>query len=83
MRVRDGLLLTYLAFAGAALTGLVFRGPLTADGLVLGLPAGLFGTVALALATFAALAAYDAADGAHDQEPSQNAGPKSEEEPRA
>jgi hypothetical protein len=80
MRVRDGLLVAYLAFAGAALTGLVLRGPLTADGLVLGLPAGLFGTVALAFATFAALAAYDAAGGADDQEPSPKAG--SEEEPR-
>ena len=50
----------YLAVALAVLTGAALRGPLTADGLLLGLPAGLFWTVALALTTFLALAAYDA-----------------------
>ena len=81
MRVRDGLLVAYLAFAGAALTGLVLREPLTADGLILGLPAGLFGTVVLALATFAALAAYDATGGARDEAAAPRA--ESEEEPGA
>lgn len=83
MRARDGLLAAYLAFAGAALTGLVLRGPLTADGLVLGLPAGLFGTVALALATFVVLAVYDRVRGASDEEDSSARGSEPEEGPRA
>jgi len=61
MPIRSKLLTAYLAVALAVLTGAALRGPLTADGLLLGLPAGLFWTVALALTTFLALAAYDAA----------------------
>ena len=60
MPIRSKLLTAYLAVALAVLTGAALRGPLTADGLLLGLPAGLFWTVALALTTFLALAAYDA-----------------------
>lgn len=60
MPTRAKLLAAYLAVALAVLTGAALRGPLTADGLLLGLPAGLFWTVALALTTFLALAAYDA-----------------------
>ena len=61
MPIRAKLLTAYLAVALAVLAGAALRGPLTADGLLLGLPAGLFWTVALALTTFLALAAYDAA----------------------
>ena len=61
MPIRAKLLAAYLAVALAVLTGAALRDPLTADGLLLGLPAGLFWTVALALTTFLALAVYDAA----------------------
>lgn len=61
MPIRAKLLTAYLAVALAVLTGAALRGPLTADGLLLGLPAGLFWTVALALTTFLALGVYDAA----------------------
>ena len=61
MPIRAKLLTAYLAVALAVLTGAALRGPLTADGLLLGLPAGLLWTVATALTTFLALAVYDAA----------------------
>lgn len=61
MPLRGVLLLAYLVLAAGGLTGGFFRGSLTSDGLLLGLPAGLFWTVAWALATFLALGLYDAA----------------------
>lgn len=82
MPTRAKLLAAYLAVALAVLTGAALRGPLTADGLLLGLPAGLFWTVALALTTFLALAAYDAvAERERASDPPDTAGSEQEPQP--
>ena len=82
MPTRAKLLAAYLVVALAVLTGAALRGPLTADGLLLGLPAGLFWTVALALTTFLALAAYDAvAERARASDRPDTAGSEQEPQP--
>jgi hypothetical protein len=60
MRLRETALLSYLLIAVLSLTGVIFRGAMTADGLVLGLPAGLAWVMGWSLATFVVFAAYDA-----------------------
>ncbi|MEM9802346.1 MAG: hypothetical protein AAGA20_18610 [Planctomycetota bacterium] len=61
MRVRDALFLGYAILAVLGLTGVLFRGVATADGLVLGLPIGLAWVTAWAVATPFALWAHWAA----------------------
>ena len=71
MALRHLLLLIYLAVAVLSLTGLLFRDLSTADGLVLGLPAGLAWVTGWAALTPFVMWAYmrtepedaDAADG--------------------
>lgn len=68
MRIRDLLLLAYVVVALGALTGVLFRGVMTADGLYLGLPAGLAWVSAWALVTFVVVAIYDATGPAADED---------------
>ena len=60
MRLRESVLIGYLLIAVLSLTGVIFRGAMTADGLVLGLPRGLAWVMGWSVATFAVFAAYDA-----------------------
>ena len=60
MRPRETILIGYLLVAALSLTGVLFRGVATADGLVLGLPAGLAWVMGWSIATFLVLAVYDA-----------------------
>lgn len=60
MRPRDLVLATYLVVCTLALTGVVLRGPATADGLVLGLPSGLAFVTAWAVVTPLVMWAYTA-----------------------
>ena len=58
MRTRELLLTAYLVVCTLALTGIVLRGPATADGLVLGLPSGLAFVTFWAVATPLVMWAY-------------------------
>ena len=60
MRLRETVLISYLLIAVLSLTGVIFKRAMTADGLVLGLPAGLAWVMGWSLATFVVFAAYDA-----------------------
>ena len=60
MSTRDLLLTAYLAVCTLALTGVVLRGPATADGLVLGLPSGLAFVTFWAVVTPLVMWAYTA-----------------------
>lgn len=60
MSFRNALFLAYVTVALLSLTGALFRGAATADGLYLGLPAGLAWVTAWAVATFLVLVVYDA-----------------------
>lgn len=58
--MRNVLLAAYLVTCALGLTGVLFRGVMTADARVLGLPAGLAWVTGLSVTTFLALWAYDA-----------------------
>ena len=58
MRLRDTLLAGYLLLATLSLTGVLFRGATTADGLYFGLPAGLAWITGWAIATPLVLSVY-------------------------
>ena len=58
VQIRHVLLLAYVVLALGSLTGVLFRGVMTADGLYLGLPAGLAWVTGWALVTFVVVAVY-------------------------
>lgn len=60
MTPRTILMAAYVAIAGLSLTGVIFRGAATAEGLTFGLPAGLAWVTGWSVATFVALWLYDA-----------------------
>lgn len=60
MTLRTIFMIAYVAIAGLSLTGVLFRGAATAEGLTFGLPAGLAWVTGWSVATFFALWIYDA-----------------------
>lgn len=68
MRPRHVLLAGYLIVCALSLTGVLFRGFSTADGLILGLPRGLAWVTGWALCTPICLFVYEVFDPATNEE---------------
>jgi hypothetical protein len=70
MKLRHCLLAAYLIVCALSLTGVLFRGLATADGLVLGLPRGLAWVTGWAVLTPIVLYVFELADEPEDSEES-------------